>query len=281
VAEYDLLLKPEYKGKRHVTQETPTQAGASIAPDHTNDTKRGKLNKLIGAVALGGGIGVVLIAFAALTLARYDVIEKITGFMTFMTMLIPAGVVAGIAVIGLIVSFITKSGPRWQAAAGLVLSAALLLVIYTQVMMPGGSVPPIHDITTDLDDPPQFAVLDRPATSTGPFSIEEWRAFHTDAYADIEPILLDKSPAEALADARVLAEERGWDIVNADPETGILEATAYAGYLRFRDDVVIEVTPVEDGSTRLDMRSVSQVGVSDLGYNAARIREFLADLQAG
>ena len=65
----------------------------------------------------------------------------------------------------------------------------------------------------------------------------------------------------------------GNDILN-------LEGTAYAGYLKFRDDVIVEVTPVEDGSSRVDMRSVSQVGVSDLGYNAARIREFLSDLQA-
>ena len=37
-----------------------------------------------------------------------------------------------------------------------------------------------------------------------------------------------------------------------------------------------------DGSgTRVDMRSASRVGVSDLGKNAARIRAYFATLKAG
>ena len=83
-----------------------------------------------------------------------------------------------------------------------------------------------------------------------------------------------------LADARALAEQRGWDIASVDPLSGHMEATAYAGYIRFMDDVIVEVTPIADGSTRVDMRSVSRVGMSDLGYNAERIRDFLRDLQA-
>ena len=258
--------------------------GETIAtgePAGTQPTLSAKLTKWLGATSLGGGVLAIVIAVIALTLARYDIIEKITGFIGFMSMLPLAGVVAVIALIALVISFIAKTGPRWQAIGGLILSGALLAVIYTQVMLPGGDVPPIHDITTDLDEPPQFLTLDRPVTSTGPYTIEEWRAYHVGAYADIAPIVIDKNPVDTLAEARALAEDRGWDIVASDPEKGILEATAYAGYLRFRDDVVIEVTPVEDGSTRLDMRSVSQVGVSDLGYNAARIREFLAAMQAG
>ena len=66
----------------------------------------------------------------------------------------------------------------------------------------------------------------------------------------------------------------------AEPLKHSPEATAYAGYLRFRDDVIVKVSPVVDGSSRVDMRSVSRVGLSDLGYNAARIREFLGELQA-
>lgn len=229
--------------------------------------------------SLGGAILVILVGVGALTLARYDMIEKISGFITFMQMMQPAAVVALLAFMGLMLTLWRKQKGRWKAIAALVLSLGLLLVMYTQVMMPGGSVPPIHDITTDMDNPPQFAVLDRPETSTGPFSIEEWRAFHSEAYGDIQPIVISKDPAQVLGDARALMEDRGWDVALVDAERGHLEGTAYAGYLKFRDDVIVEVTPVADGSSRVDMRSVSQVGVSDLGYNAARIRAFLADLQ--
>ncbi|TIX50565.1 DUF1499 domain-containing protein [Alteraurantiacibacter aquimixticola] len=230
--------------------------------------------------ALGGAILAVLVALGGLTLARYDVIAKIDGFMAFMRMFQPAAVIALLAALALALTFWRKTKGRMKAIVALVLSLGLLLVMYTQVMLPGGSVPPIHDITTDMDDPPQFAVLDRPTTSTGPFTIEEWRAFHSEAYGDVQPIIVDKDPAQVLGDARALMEQRGWDVALVDTERGHIEGTAYAGYLRFRDDVVVEVTPVADGSSRVDMRSVSRVGVSDLGYNAARIRKFLADLQA-
>ena len=256
---------------------TGTQDAPNPAP---TGPKKSKWVKYLGSFALGGAILAIVIAFVALTLARYDMVDKITGFFGFVMMLNPARALAVIAAIALVLSFIVKSGPRWQAIGGLVLSGALLLTIYTQVIIPGGEAKPIHDITTDMDDTPQFVVLDRPETSTGPFSIEEWRAFHTSAYSHIAPIVIDKSPVDVLADARALVEERGWEIALVDPATGHLEATATAGYLRFYDDVIVEVTPIEDGSSRVDMRSVSQVGVSDLGYNAKRIEAFLADLAA-
>ncbi len=234
-----------------------------------------------GNFVLGGAILAVVIALCGLTLARFDMIDKIQGFFAFVMMLNPARVLVAVGLVVLIIALVQKTGPKRNAAIGTVLAAALLTVIYTQVILPGGKVPPIHDITTDVDDPPQFTTLDVDTpVSTGPFSVDEWRSFHSGAYGDIQPIVIDKSPVEVLADARALMEDRGWDVAVSDPEAGHLEGTAYAGYLKFRDDVVVEVTPIEDGSTRVDMRSVSQVGVSDLGYNAARVEAFLRDLQA-
>ena len=240
-----------------------------------------KIARGLGAFSLGGALLVVIIALVALTLARYDLIDKLSGFRTFMSLIWPAAVLALVALLALIIGFVVKGGgKRWKAGLAFVLSAGLVLVMYTQVMLPGGKVPPIHDITTDLDNTPQFVALDVEPLSTGPFSPAEWRAFHTEAYSDIEPILIDRSPTEVLAAARVLMEQRGWKVADSQPVEEQLEATAYAGYLRFRDDVIVRVTPVADGSTRVDMRSVSQVGVSDLGYNAERIRKFLSDLSA-
>ena len=43
------------------------------------------------------------------------------------------------------------------------------------------------------------------------------------------------------------------------------------------DDVVIRVAETPQG-TRVDMRSKSRVGQSDLGANAERVRTFLAEL---
>jgi len=49
--------------------------------------------------------------------------------------------------------------------------------------------------------------------------------------------------------------------------------------VRFKDDVVVRVAPATNGS-RIDVRSVSRVGRSDLGANARRIRMFLTALSA-
>ncbi|MWV28529.1 DUF1499 domain-containing protein [Aurantiacibacter rhizosphaerae] len=255
------------------------ETGEKVAPAAGTNAKSVKIVRWLGNFVLGGALILIVIVFAAATLARFDMIGKLAGFGPFYMSLNPARVLTLIGVLGLGFAFWRSTRHVAKLFLGTLLAGALTLAVYVLLVIPGGKVPPIHDITTDLNDPPQFTTLDVDDVSTGPFTQEEWRAYHEESYADIEPIIIDKPPEEVLANARALAEARGWEIVDADPEAGILEATATAGYVRFYDDVVVEVTPVADGSTRVDMRSVSRVGVSDVGYNAARIRSFLSDLR--
>ncbi|MFB0610892.1 DUF1499 domain-containing protein [Aurantiacibacter poecillastricola] len=251
----------------------------TVTPAANRHGKAAKAVRWTGIFVLGGAIIAIAVVLVAATLARYGVIDKLAGFAPFYMALNPARALTVIGIIGLVFAFYRRSGEVPRLFVGTLLAGGLTLAIYLLLVIPGGKAPPIHDVTTDLNDPPQFSTLDVDEVSTGPITQEEWRAYHEEAYGDIEPVIIDKPPQEVLANARALAEARGWDIASADPEAGVLEATAYAGYIRFMDDVVVEVTPVADGSTRVDMRSVSRVGVSDLGYNAARVREFLADLR--
>lgn len=240
-----------------------------------------RIVRYVANFVLGGALILVLVVVVAATLARFDMIDKLQGFIPFFMSINPARALTLIGVLALGWTLWKKQGSTVKLAAGTLLAGAMALAVYTMLIIPAGKVPPIHDISTDLDDMPQFTALDVDnPVSTGPFDVDQWRAFHEEAYGDIGPIVIDKAPAEVLADAQALAEARGWEIADYDAEAGRLEATATAGYVRFYDDVIVEVTPVADGSTRVDMRSVSRVGVSDVGYNAARIREFLADLQA-
>ncbi|WP_158611004.1 DUF1499 domain-containing protein [Aurantiacibacter spongiae] len=246
----------------------------------THGKPRSPVVKWMGAFALGGALLFIVVAIVALTLARYGIVDKLGGFITFMKLLFPALVTAVVAAIALVIGYWRKVRPVWQAAAGLVLSLGLLIVMYFAVIQPGTSAPAMHDITTDVDDPPQFVALALRPDNLTPFdSMEEWRAAHRQNYPMIEPVVIDRPPEQVLAQARALAEDRGWTIAYYDVPTGHMEATAYAGYIRFMDDVIVEVTPIADGSSRVDMRSVSRVGVSDLGYNAARVQEFLHALQ--
>ena len=69
----------------------------------------------------------------------------------------------------------------------------------------------------------------------------------------------------------------GWEIVDANPGQGRIEATDATFWFGFKDDMVVRVAPTETGS-RVDVRSLSRVGRSDVGTNAKRIRAFLARL---
>ena len=60
---------------------------------------------------------------------------------------------------------------------------------------------------------------------------------------------------------------------------GRIEATDKSLLFGFEDDVVLRIVPGADGTTKVDMRSKSRVGRSDLGINAGRIREFGAALR--
>jgi uncharacterized protein (DUF1499 family) len=139
------------------------------------------------------------------------------------------------------------------------------------------AVPPIHDITTDTERPPAFvAVLPLRADAPNPaeYGGPEIAAQQRQAYPDIEPLILNVPPDSAFHRARAAAVDMGWEIVAADTAGGLIEATAITRWFGFKDDVVIRIEPAPAGS-RVDVRSVSRVGRSDVGANAARIRAYL------
>jgi len=139
-------------------------------------------------------------------------------------------------------------------------------------------VPMIHDISTDTENPPAFvSVLARrkdapnPATYGGPEVAAKQRA----AYPDIRPIDSGLPPAKAFERALSAARRMRWDVVDESRAEGRIEATATTPWFGFKDDVVIRIAPSAGGGSRVDIRSVSRVGRSDLGTNARRIRDFL------
>ena len=68
----------------------------------------------------------------------------------------------------------------------------------------------------------------------------------------------------------------GWEIFATDENKQIIEAIDVTPLFRFKDDIVIRVTSTDTGS-RIDIRSQSRVGRSDLGKNASRIRSFITN----
>ncbi len=151
--------------------------------------------------------------------------------------------------------------------------------------------PRIHDISTDLADPPSFQVLKLRKDNLdsipgaddddmrGLSPLQRWDVLHKSAYGDIDSVRINQPVNEVMVKAERLAKARGWDIAVFVPAQGRLEATETSSLFRFKDDIVLRVRPTENGGgSIIDMRSVSRVGQSDLGVNAKRVKAFLADL---
>lgn len=223
----------------------------------------------------------VVAGAAGLTLARYDVIGKLVGFTTFLA----GGLAALLAVLCGIIALLAARG-RTGVRSGRLWTAIIVAAAYAAFLvsrpLTAGDIPAIHDISTDLVDPPAFQTLPLRADNlAGVETLDNWKRIHAGAYGDIKSVTIAQPVPVVAERALKLAQEAGWEIASSDLAAGRIEATASVSYIRFNDDVVIRITPSADGTgSRVDMRSVSRVGISDFGVNARRIREFLAALAA-
>lgn len=143
-------------------------------------------------------------------------------------------------------------------------------------------VPPIHDITTDTDNPPLFVRVaharkktDHPTAYDGP----EVAAMQKKGYPDLGPILVKAPMAKVFDESKVILVSMGMNVVDAEPIQGRIEATDTSLLFGFEDDLVVRLVQQADGTVRVDVRSKSRVGRSDFGINAHRIRAFTKVLQ--
>ena len=150
-------------------------------------------------------------------------------------------------------------------------------------MAAAGDVPPIHDITTDTANPPAFIAI-VPLRENAPngyeygvseaWPAEKLGATTMAAYPDLKPIESDLSVADAVDRTEDALQTMGLEIVAVDKEAGLVEATATTFWFGFKDDMVVRIVGNGEGS-RIDLRSMSRVGQSDVGANAARITDFV------
>ena len=184
--------------------------------------------------------------------------------------------VAAVSGLLLVLRMVRGTGLR-DREAGTALAAAVVVGAFPVAsLVSGGGAPPIHDITTDTDDPPAFVAavpLNAPGrTDYDPAVAEQQSA----AFPDIGPAMLSVPPADAFDRALAVVRDRGWELLAADALR--IEATDRSFWFGFPDDVVIRVTPDGGAGSRVDVRSLSRVGGGDLGVNARRVRAFVAAL---
>ncbi len=210
-------------------------------------------------------------------------IELMPSLASLMVALLGSVLILIVAILLVIVSMKkNQTRNRNMLALAILMSLVPILVMAPQIIK-GRSVPAIHDITTDMVNPPTFEAVVALRTNalngleygSDALPAEELSALQQAAYPNIKPLESSLSVAEAVLRAEALLADQGLEIVATDTELGRVEATATTFWFGFKDDLVVRITPTATGS-RIDLRSVSRVGQSDVGANAARIEKFLA-----
>ncbi len=167
-----------------------------------------------------------------------------------------------LAVFGMLVGLVT-SGNTWNWKQSIVAS------------------PPIHDITTDTQNPPQFVSIlplrkgaENPAEYGGPTIAAQ----QLKAYPDIKPFMMNLPIEAAFDKALQVVRSKRWNLIAVNRYEGRIEAVDTTFWFGFKDDIIIRIT--QDGErSRIDLRSVSRVGRTDVGKNAHRIRDFFKRLR--
>ena len=186
-------------------------------------------------------------------------------------------VLALIGLIQLLFGFFKKQKPHVKAGVlTLVLGLTPLALALLAVGVAGFKAPMIHDISTDLDNPPEYSItnsLRTAAENSLVYAGDAIASQQRSAFPDIQPLITSMSVDDARAQSLRTVEALDWILVVSDESTGSIEAYDKSRVFGFIDDVVIRISAIEGGS-QIDVRSNSRVGLGDLGANANRIRRF-------
>lgn len=222
-------------------------------------------------------VAAVVLLFSSGIGARLNLWHFRTGF----TMIKAAGYIGlGCAIVALVSNVVAV---RQRHFAGIFVSLLALILALLAFGIPlywksqVERYPRIHDITTDLNNPPRFVAISTARHAGVRYGGVEVATQQLKAYPDLKTVVFALPANEVYKSALLAARDLGWDIVAERPAEGTIEATDTTKWFGFKDDIVIRVVPAGERSL-LDVRSVSRVGISDVGTNAKRVRAFLAKM---
>ncbi|MGM8886691.1 DUF1499 domain-containing protein [Psychrobacter sp. 1U2] len=224
-----------------------------------------------------------LAAFLLVTLPgplyKSGIVELGTAFAGF-----KYAVIAGIAALILLIiqMLFKRKTVTFTSAAVAIIFSLVAIIMPLKMMSTANNVPAIHDVSTDMTTPPEFvaiAPLRADAPNPAAYAGIETARKQREAYPELQTLQYSQPKAELVAAVEQAANNLGWQLVNTDSRSGLIEATDATMWFGFKDDVVVRVE--DTGEERLvDIRSKSRMGKSDLGKNAERITAFIKELDA-
>jgi uncharacterized protein (DUF1499 family) len=227
----------------------------------------------------------VALVLAGIVGAHWRFLSPFGGFQLFVLGFF-LGIVA--LVFGLIGIFATRNPMRAPARPRAVVGTILGLFVVAPVVwtiVTTSKYPAINDISTDVDNPPEFVHASELAPNHGrdmKYDKVKYAARQQQGYGVVEPLKMPESPDDAFRTVQKKAAEiPAWQITATDPQTRTIEGYCTSGLFHFQDDFVIQVRQDPAGSgSLLEMRSKSRDGVGDLGVNYKRIKRFFAKVSS-
>jgi uncharacterized protein (DUF1499 family) len=232
------------------------------------------------------GLLAVVLALLSVGGVRFGGIPPINGLVVYAAALTSAAL-AAVAAAGALTRIWRQGGQ----GTGLAVRGLLLAL---GVMLPAAwfgtlavRLPMLNDVTTDLSEPPSFGRSRAAIDTRGGLVVPEFNTAtaqeHQDAYPELQPILVDAAPDEAMTLALRAATNLGWRVLDSVAPAGRMgigriEATDRSLIFGFQDDITIRVRPALN-ETRLDLRAASRIGRHDFGANARRIIAFQKEIE--
>lgn len=254
---------------------------------------KSRLIRIAFIVAIGAAI---VLAVGALG-TRLGILPSMIGLALLGGALLLSVLALLVGVLSLLWTLVSDRAQLGQAAIA-VLVAGLVIGLPAAMLGPQlqNRGPTMHDITTDIQNPPEFSAV-MPARGEDSNSVDYKSKFiaagpggdlagksyaevQAEFFPDIQPVILSLPKDQAFSKALDAAKAQGWEIVSEAPNTGRIEATDTTTWMRFKDDVVIRLTEQGGSETKIDVRSSSRMGEGDMGKNAARVRAYIAALQS-
>ena len=161
-----------------------------------------------------------------------------------------------------------------------------LLAIPVGVWFVSFNWPPINDVSTDLDEPPEFTEAKEGRTADAnpvDYPGDEFAELQRANYPDLKSLVLPRPTEETfelvLQALTKLKLKTTLEVPPEDEEDapGFIELSDNSQILGLVDDIVIRVLG-EDGSSRIDVRAAARYGSVDFGRNAAHVRAILKEV---
>jgi len=244
-------------------------------------------------LALAALLLAALIAALAVLSVRGGMATFVTGLEAMTASVLLALIALGLALTWMISALKHNRGEGKRAGLVALLGSLLLLYAPLHTVYQGLMAPPVHDATTDPEDPPRFVALAKRAegANSTAFNAAEMIRYRGEYntvsymlheyYAGLtKPLALIMPPSKMFWRCFNTAKRMGWHIVDYSEKEGRIEATATSFWFGQVSDIVIRVRPAGSLGARFDMRAESETGSRDFGRNLGLMKAYRIQLNS-